>query len=77
MSQESKIALLAIGVPFVGVLGGVVALAGSAVTILGFPVVFAWLFLWMPLTTLCLHLAWRVEAPNYEGCDETAADVGR
>lgn len=70
MSNELKSVLLAIVVPFVGVLGGVIALGGSEVTVLGFPAVFAWLFLWMPLTSLCLHLAWRIEAPAHEDCDE-------
>jgi hypothetical protein len=70
MSNEMKSVLLAIVVPFVGVLAGVIALGGSEATVLGFPVVFAWLFLWMPLTSLCLHLAWRVEAPDHEEHDE-------
>ena len=59
MSNEAKSALLAIGVPFVGVLGGIVALSGSELTVLGFPILFAWLFLWMPPTSLCLHMAWK------------------
>ena len=44
MSNEAKSALLAIGVPFVGVLGGIVALSGSELTVLGFPILFAWPF---------------------------------
>ncbi|WP_213575488.1 DUF3311 domain-containing protein [Rhodococcus sp. USK13] len=60
MSNEAKSALLAIGVPFAGVLGGIVALAGSTATVFGVPILFAWLFLWMPLTSLCLHLSWKL-----------------
>ncbi|MBJ8341954.1 DUF3311 domain-containing protein [Antrihabitans sp. YC3-6] len=60
MSNEAKSAMLAIGVPFVGVLAGIVLLSGSGATVFGFPIVFAWLFLWMPLTSLCLHFAWTL-----------------
>ena len=59
MSNELKSAMLAIGVPFVGVLGGILVLAHSTVQVAGFPVLFAWLFLWMPLTALCIHFAWK------------------
>ncbi|BDD83463.1 hypothetical protein TPB0596_32260 [Tsukamurella pulmonis] len=59
MSNEVKSVLLAVGVPFAGVLGGIVYLSDSEAAVLGFPVLFAWLFLWMPLTSLCMHLAWR------------------
>lgn len=60
MTNEIKSALLAIGVPFVGVLGGIVVLADSPVRVAGFPALFAWLFVWMPLTALCIHLAWKL-----------------
>ena len=59
MSNELKSVLLSMGVPFAGVLGGIVALADSPAQVAGFPILFAWLFLWMPLTALCLHLAWK------------------
>lgn len=59
MSNELKSALLSIGVPFAGVLGGILTFADSADQVAGFPILFAWLFLWMPLTALCIHLAWK------------------
>ncbi|MGC5027184.1 DUF3311 domain-containing protein [Tsukamurella sp. DT100] len=59
MSNEVKSVLIAVGVPFAGVLGGIAYLSDSESTVLGFPVLFAWLFLWMPLTSLCMHVAWR------------------
>ena len=76
MSNEAKSALLAIGVPFAGVLGGVVTLAGSTATVFGVPILFAWLFLWMPLTSLCLHLSWKLfDRKDFEAAEraESAA----
>lgn len=71
MSKEVKSAALAVGVPFVGVLGGIVALSGSEATVLGFPILFAWLFLWMPLTSLCMHLAWRLfDRDDFEALED-------
>lgn len=66
MSHEVKSAVVGMGIPFVGVLAGILALSGSETQILGFPAVFAWLFLWMPLTALCLHLAWKIDEPYFE-----------
>ena len=60
MSNELKSVLLSMGVPFVGVLGGILTFADSTAQVAGFPVLFAWLFLWMPLTGLCIHLAWKL-----------------
>ncbi len=65
MSPETKSVLIGTVLPVVGVLSGVVLLAGSSSQVLGFPVVFAWLFLWMPLTAICLQLAWRLDEPYY------------
>lgn len=59
MSNELKSVLLSMGVPFVGVLGGILTFAHSTAQVAGFPVLFAWLFLWMPVTALCIHLAWK------------------
>ena len=80
MSNEAKSALLAIGVPFAGVLGGIVALSGSTATVFGVPILFAWLFLWMPLTSLCLHLAWKLfDCKDFEAAEraESAATSAR
>lgn len=66
MSHEVKSVAVGIGIPFVGVLAGILALSGSESQILGFPAVFAWLFLWMPLTAICLHLAWKIDEPYLE-----------
>lgn len=60
MSNELKSVLLSMGVPFVGVLGGILIFAHSTAQVAGFPVLFAWLFMWMPLTALCIHGAWKL-----------------
>ena len=74
MSNEAKSALLAIGVPFAGVLGGIVVLSGSTAAVFGVPILFAWLFLWMPLTSLCLHLAWKLfDRKDFEAAERAEA----
>ncbi|WP_445400731.1 DUF3311 domain-containing protein [Streptomyces sp. LE64] len=50
--------VLALGIPALAVLVGVPFLAGSTRLVLGFPAVFAWLFAWAPLSSLCMWLAW-------------------
>lgn len=32
--------------------------------VLGFPFLYFWMFLWFPLTTICLYIAWRLESRN-------------
>lgn len=50
--------LVGLGIPVVAVLGGVLALGPIPVTVLGFPLVFFWMFCCFPLTTACLWTAW-------------------
>lgn len=35
--------------------------------ILGFPFLYFWMFLWFPLTALCLFGAWLLERGQWEG----------
>ena len=55
----SRWSLVAVGIPAIAVLIGIPIISGSTYTILGIPIVFVWLFAWLPLTTLCLWSAWR------------------
>lgn len=55
----SRWSLAAVGIPAIAVLVGVPIISGSTYTIWGAPAVFVWLFAWLPLTTLCLWVAWR------------------
>jgi hypothetical protein len=43
----------------VAILGGVLGFGHSAAEVLGFPIVFFWMFCCFPLTTLCLWVSWR------------------
>jgi hypothetical protein len=51
--------LIGLGIPVVAILGGVLGFGHSAVQLLGFPIVFFWMFCCFPLTTLCLWVSWR------------------
>jgi hypothetical protein len=51
--------VIALGIPALACFVGVPLTAESSVRILGMPLVFAWMFAWMPLTTLCLWVSWR------------------
>lgn len=53
-------------IPALAVLVGVPITSQSTATVLGIPLVFAWLFLWLPLTTLCMWFTWsRFDEPAY------------
>jgi hypothetical protein len=45
-------------IPAAAVLVGIPITAQSTATVWGMPLVFAWIFAWLPLTTLCLWLSW-------------------
>ena len=59
--------VIAMGIPAAAVLIGVPMISGSTYTVLGVPIVFVWLFAWLPLTTICLWLSWRFfERTSYQ-----------
>jgi uncharacterized membrane protein len=63
--------LVGLVVPFVAVVGGVAVLGGSQSLVMGFPIVFFWVFLWFGLTTVCLAASWYLfDRAYYEGEDE-------
>ncbi len=51
--------LIAMGIPAIAVLVGIPVISQSNATIFGMPVIFGWLFAWLPLTTLCMWVSWR------------------
>ncbi|GAA2078803.1 hypothetical protein GCM10009801_35950 [Streptomyces albiaxialis] len=58
--------LVGLGIPAVALLGGVTLLSGSGARVLGWPVLYLWVFCCFPLTTLCLAVSWRVfDRPHY------------
>ncbi|NMR29104.1 DUF3311 domain-containing protein [Crystallibacter degradans] len=51
--------IVGMGIPAMAVLLGIPLFSQSANTILGIPMVFAWLFALLPITTLCFWVSWR------------------
>ena len=57
--------LIGLGIPAVGILVAMPLLANTSVHVLGIPLLFFWIFLMFPVTTLCLGAAWRIDEPHY------------
>lgn len=58
--------LVGMVIPALALLGGVTLLSGSGERVLGWPVLYLWVFLCFPLTTVCLWVSWRVfDRPHY------------
>ncbi|NHN54843.1 DUF3311 domain-containing protein [Calidifontibacter sp. DB0510] len=77
MGHETKSVLVALVIPVVGILAGVLLLSGSTASVLGFPAVLVWLFAWMPITALLMHIAWvRWDREDIEALDAQWAEVG-
>ena len=66
--------IVALVLPFVAIFAVVPFSSQFDFTVLGFPFLYFWMFLWFPLTALCLSLAWyifdRHDYPTEEGGDE-------
>jgi hypothetical protein len=60
--------LIGLGLPYAGVLGLLPWIASADVYVIGVPLVYAWMFLWFGLTSLCLLVCWH-------GFDKRAADA--
>lgn len=52
--------VVGMGLPTLALFGGVVALSGSGMRVLGLPVLYLWVFCCFPLTTVCLCASWRI-----------------
>jgi hypothetical protein len=50
--------LISVVVPFVGVIGTMPFINRWHAAVWGIPMLFFWIFLWFPLTFLCLAIAW-------------------
>jgi len=60
--------LLGLGVPVIAIMVVLPILSGYKITIAGLPFVYFWLFLWFPLTFICLWLSWQLFDKNrYDG----------
>lgn len=59
--------MVGMGIPALAVVVGILVASQSTNTILGIPMVFAWLFAMLPVTTLCFWFSWRfLERDAYE-----------
>lgn len=65
MLRDKKSLLIGLGLPAIGILIVLPLVANTSVEVLGVPLLFFWMFLLFPLTTLCLWAAWRIDEPYY------------
>jgi hypothetical protein len=45
-------------IPYLSVLGGIAFIGKYDTPIFGIPILYFWIFLWLPLTSLCLAISW-------------------
>jgi len=67
--------ILGLGCPVLAVLGAIPILGRSRDAILGMPVLFAWLVLWMPVTSLLLWLCWHRHDRHRDDAYDLGGDV--
>ncbi|MCX4728969.1 DUF3311 domain-containing protein [Streptomyces sp. NPDC090052] len=65
MTANHRSLAIGLGLPSVAVLVVMPLLADTSVYVLGIPLLFFWMFLCFPLTSLCLWVAWRIDRPRY------------
>lgn len=51
--------VIGLGIPTVALLVVVPLIGDTGVRVAGIPLLFFWVFLWIPLTSLCLWLSWH------------------
>jgi len=72
-----KSLIIGLGLPIVGVLVIMPLLANTSIDVFGLPLLFLWIFLMFPLTSLCLWIAWRIDKPYYRDTPGKAAEEER
>ncbi|GKV65871.1 MULTISPECIES: DUF3311 domain-containing protein [unclassified Sporosarcina] len=45
-------------IPFVGIVSGILVFRNSEQFVLGFPILYFWMFLWFILTSICISMSW-------------------
>ncbi|WP_434011181.1 DUF3311 domain-containing protein [Peribacillus simplex] len=60
--SHRKLAGIFIGViiPFLAIIGIIPFIAKLDFSVLGIPILYFWVFMWFPLTTLCLCISWHI-----------------
>jgi len=51
--------LIGLGIPAVALLVVMPLIADTSVAVAGIPLLFFWVFLWIPLTSVCLWVSWH------------------
>ncbi|MED4203741.1 DUF3311 domain-containing protein [Neobacillus mesonae] len=59
LSRQFGSVLVGLVIPFAAVLGVIPFISKMGTTVLGFPILYFWVFLWFPLTTVCLCISWH------------------
>ena len=64
-ARHWKSLIIGFGLPALGVLVIMPIIANTTVHLFGMPLLFLWIFVMFPLTSLCLWVAWRMDEPDY------------
>jgi len=75
MEASTRSLIIGLGLPAAAILVVTPLLANTDVYVLGIPLLFAWMFAWFPLTSLCLWFAWRIDEPRYREEHVAAEEV--
>lgn len=73
ISRQLGSLIVGLFIPFIAVIGGIPLFRTLDVSILGFPILYFWMFLWFPLTSVCLWISWyafdrkKYEEPQENG----------
>lgn len=65
MLRDVRSLAIGLGVPVVALVIAMPLLADTSLAVGGVPLLFAWIFAWFPLTSVCLWVAWRIDEPHY------------
>lgn len=66
MTHRWSSVFIGFAIPFILIVGGVLLLGPIDVSVGPFPLVFVWLFICFPLTTLCLWISWHfIDSKRY------------
>jgi hypothetical protein len=65
MVRDWRSLVIGLGIPAVAIFVVLPLISDTSVFVFGIPLVFLWMFVWFPLTTLCLWVAWRIDEPHY------------
>lgn len=66
MKSRFWIVVLALVIPYVAIIGAFPFFNRAEPFILGLPFIYFWLFSWLPLTSLCMFIAYKMDPENEE-----------